>query len=118
MYELRSLWPFGLRSVTTLLLVVLLAAAGAVPAAAQAFGDESTDTSSSDSDAESTSDDDDDDDDDDGIDEWENDILKGTAVPGPGGALTGVVHALLRSLGLGVERPAGTPAGAVPPSRR
>lgn len=117
MCELRSLWPFDLRSVTTLLLVALLAVAGAVPAAAQDSGDESTDTSSSDSDAEATSDDDDDDDDD-GIDEWENDILKGTTVPGPGGALTEVVHALLRSLGLGVERPAGPPAAAVLPSRR
>lgn len=106
MYELRSLWQSDLRSITALALVLVLAAVAAAPVAAQTSGDESTDTSSSDSETDES------DDDDDGIDEWENDILKSTGVAGAGGVLTGIGRALLRYLGLSVERPAAGPPGS------
>lgn len=112
MHELRSLWLSDFRSIAALALVVLLGAVAAAPVAAQTSDGESTDTSSTDSDSEETGDDDD------GVDEWENDVLKGTATPGTGGGLMETVHALLRSLGLGVERPAADAAGSVHGSRR
>lgn len=109
MHELRSLWLSDFRSIAALALVLLLGALAAAPVAAQTSDDDSTDTSSTDSGTEET----DGDDDDDGVDEWENDILKGTATPGAGGGLMEAVRTLLRSLGLGVERPAADAAGSV-----
>jgi hypothetical protein len=109
MYELRSLWLPTLRFIAAAALSFLLAMAPDSPLAAQTSsggGGGSTSTGSG-SDVTSTDEEEED------IDEWENDILKSTTTPAPGGGLADLVDVVLRSLGFRVSQLSADQAGSV-----
>ena len=98
MYELRNLWFSVVRPLTVATFVLLLAMAPVSPVLAQASAHSPAAGTSVDTGVVVTQTDGDGDND---GDEWENDILKGTAAPVPSDSFLEMLQALFRAFGLG-----------------